>query len=333
MKDLPGKPTRIEYFNAIDLALKTIPTEIEPPAGFKESVLAKLHQESTSLTHTHLSKQKSFFTNQTWQVLLAGAALFMFLIGGSAIINDTPSKDSGSATIASTGLDHKQNIENRLAHTNTPTLQTPLPNDPTFQEQPSQPNNTSHSNSTSTMKAASDPKEANTAPSASDNSTDVDAPKPNGSVKTQDAVLLSDAKIIESAFLKYRVTSLDSALLQAEQFASTYNASIASKELQRGQGLHAVSLTLKINPNDSAAFMTSLDKIGTLLEKKADSQDITQQYLRLSEEVVALTDRIHHSSGESKVELESRLLSLKNQIEKWDKDILSFTFVIWLEQM
>ncbi|QGG47186.1 DUF4349 domain-containing protein [Heliorestis convoluta] len=145
------------------------------------------------------------------------------------------------------------------------------------------------------------------------------------------SMLLSQKKTVERAFYRYQVSDLEYAAGLVKTNAVALGGVVAEQSLQEVQDRRMETVILRIPHNRSAELLPLLGALGTPVERRSDTQDITNRYQETVAHLQYLQSQVGQATSSDLVALQSKIASLERQLRAWDQESASVTVVVTLE--
>ncbi|MBE3580930.1 MAG: zf-HC2 domain-containing protein [Thermoanaerobacteraceae bacterium] len=138
---------------------------------------------------------------------------------------------------------------------------------------------------------------------------------------------------IQSTFLKVAAGNLDRALKEAAATGTEFNVSSQIIAVQNTGGEQRAAVRFTVAPGEAPALTSRLARLGTVLEERQETEDVTARFAAILEQYRETVERANAARGE---EERQRLLSqaefLEKQLAAWDKEAGQHVVVLWLEK-
>ncbi|MBC9784495.1 hypothetical protein H1S01_08215 [Heliobacterium chlorum] len=315
--------SEFELWRQAELALRQLPMEMQPPVGFASRVMERIDQEPLSSVNSP-AHSISISAVRRWLPSVAVLLLTLGVGGGAYVAMD----NSTSLVPAEKIAIHDPAYTAGQTETNHPSSPPPsnvLPNESTVNDHPPSTEK-SNPNSSANQTTVTDRTTTTPPPSSTSSSSRVSGEKTGESQVT----LLSKPMVINRTLLRYRVNALDASADKIKQTAQLFNGTFSSLGLQESEGIKVQNIIVKVSPERAKEFISTIQP-GPLLENKNDSQDATNQYQDMLNQLNFLKGQMASTPSDQQAVVSSKIQSLERQLTVISQDSALQTIVIWLE--
>lgn len=289
-------------------------SRVTPATDFKARVMARI-QEIQAVPESTRTVRWSKIWQQGWTKGVAAAAVVLALMAGAAKLPVT-----GSFIAL---LDQKTHIVVPVPGPGPTLVQNPGPS-------PISPNGTPTNN------------ESPVKPDNSDSVNPVKPPIPSvtpgdkpmiANNDTGERVFLANQKrVITTTQLKMTVDNIDRARSSALTVAQDLKAGLSLESPTQNKGHPTLFLRFIVDPGNAGAFLDQLEKLGNVVTKKIENEDVTDQFASKLEAYRALKAQQTTAPEADKQQYASQISGLELELQNWDNTFGKQVVLLWLEQ-
>ena len=296
--------------------MKDLNREVVPaPPGFSAAVIHSIREEEKVVPLT----RKTSWWDRHWKQTVAGIAAAAVLMVGTTLMN-------GSGPLV------------QIAH-NPPSIwqpDNPLPGGDTPVNDPGKDPGKNPTNDPSNNPGEDTTSDPNPTPGNGEEITPTDdnpiqiAQNPDP-VEYPPVVFLAKERFLVTTLLEVKAGDADRAQQQALSLAGQYQAQVQNLGQQvNDKGRHTV-LKVTIAKSQAGILMASLEKLGRVMDKEVTRTDINSQFAsKLSQYQNLVTQRNTQPSPDDVAALDTRIGTLENELNNWEKQADQETIILWL---
>lgn len=144
---------------------------------------------------------------------------------------------------------------------------------------------------------------------------------------------LNKERKINSTFLKVAASDIDQALAAALKAGATVKATSQVFAVQNTGTEQRAAVRFTVAPEVAPALVDKLVNLGTLLDKRQESEDITARFsatLEQYRETVAKANAVQETAEREQLLTQANFL--EKQLATWDKEAGEHVVILWLEK-
>jgi len=162
--------------------------------------------------------------------------------------------------------------------------------------------------------------------------------RPPAQVVAQNPVLqpltfLNKERKINSTYLKVTVSDVEETLKAALKVGAQVGATSQVFAVQNTGSNERAAVRFTVPPEAAPGLVESLSKLGTLLDKREESEDVTARFSTTLEQYREAVAKANAASSEKeRQELIAQAQFLEKQLSIWDKEAGEQVIILWLEK-
>ncbi|MGI9951457.1 zf-HC2 domain-containing protein [Moorellaceae bacterium AZ2] len=138
---------------------------------------------------------------------------------------------------------------------------------------------------------------------------------------------------INSTFLKVAAGDLDRAVKQAAEIGAGFNAACQVLAVQNTGTEQRAAVRFIVPSNAAPALADRLKQLGTVLDERRETEDITARFSAMLEQYRETVARANSARDEAeRQQLLSQADFLEKQLAAWDKEAGEYIVFLWLEK-